>query len=115
MSVTKKAQSAKRTKKGKAIRHRIRRLQQKQHDEVERLIALAAEPVPPGSGCQTYGHGPFKYVKHCNRDLDAMRIFSFRKQAHSRRAFEAAVTADAIAEGRVEELDEILANSVIAE
>jgi len=100
------------TKKGKGIQHRIRKWKKRDQGDVERLIALAAEPVPPGGGEQTHGRGPYCYAKGCYTDPESVRIFRFRSQSDAQRAFEAAVTADAIAEGREDELEAILGGHV---
>lgn len=103
-----KSRKPKKTKRG--ITHRIRRLKQKKRTEVEELIELAKEPVPPGTGEESYGRGPYCYVKQCTRDLDSWRAFYFRSRADAERARAAAITVDAIAEGRLDQLEELLSS-----
>ena len=105
----------KRKPKSRGIQHRIRKWKKRDVEDVERLIELATEPVLPGSGEKTYGRGAYCYVKGCLTDPESMRIFRFRKQADARRASEAAITADAIAEGREDQLEEILSRFFIAD
>lgn len=95
-------------KKRRGIQHRIRKWKTRDGEDVERLIQLATEAVVPGTGERTFGRGPYCYVKGCYADPESVRIFRFRKQADARRASEAAITADAIAEGREDELEAIL-------
>lgn len=103
---------SKRKKKGRGIQHRVRKWKKRDRDEVERLIELAAEPVPTGSGAETFGRGAYCYVKLSNADFESTRVFRFRKQADAQRALRAGVRADAIAEGREHELEEILLDFV---
>lgn len=59
---------------------------------LESLIELAREPVPLGSGIQTFGKGPHCYTKIA-RD-GSVRIFHFRSLAGAQRAMAAGVAAD---------------------
>ena len=60
---------------------------------VERLIALAAEPVPAGSGYREYGSGPYCYLKESATD-GSVRSFRFRRREDAERAMAEGVAAD---------------------
>ncbi len=61
--------------------------------EQEWLMALAAEPVPVGSGVCEFGRGQYAYVKTNHID-GSTRIFWFRSAAVATRATQVGVQAE---------------------
>jgi len=100
----------KKTLKPKARRiHKIRR---KNRESADRLVALAAEPVEPGTGQQTFGRGAYAYVKCSTFDPEAMHIFRFRSRKDLERAHRAGIAADLVTEGRLDELESVLEEGI---
>jgi predicted Zn-dependent protease len=88
---------SKRTRRYRSIFERLETNRRERAKTDEQLLALAAEPVPLGSGFVSYGTGRHAYVKQSTIDGSA-RVLRFHSHDTLLRAMSIGIAADLAAE-----------------